>query len=72
MQYDLAGIPERLRALRNRRGLTQAELASRLGMKQPMVGRWERGTFVPSLQNAVAVCEALDVSLDELCGRIDR
>ncbi len=71
MDYDLAGLPERLKTLRIERGLTQMQLADRLGMKQPMIGRWERGVHPPTLQNAVAVCQALDVSLDELCGRID-
>lgn len=32
-----------LKALRERAGLTQRELASRLGIQQPAVARWEAG-----------------------------
>ncbi|MYA41620.1 MAG: helix-turn-helix transcriptional regulator [Gemmatimonadetes bacterium] len=72
VDYDLAGIPERLKAFRKERGLTQTELAERCGFVQPAITRWETGGVELSLPNAVRLCKALDVSLDQLCGRIDR
>lgn len=58
-----------IRRARLRAGLSQAELASRLGTKQPVVARWERGARSPSLETvarAVAACGlALDVAVVE-------
>lgn len=34
---------------RRRANLTRAEVASRIGVSEAMVGRWERGVSVPSL-----------------------
>lgn len=36
-------LGERIRALRERRGLSQAALASKLGVNASTVGNWERG-----------------------------
>lgn len=36
-----------IRRMREARGLTQAELAARLGVGQRTVGNWERGETVP-------------------------
>lgn len=44
---------------RKRAGLTQAQLAERLGKSQSEIGRWERGEVQPSfetLQRIVAAC----------------
>ena len=56
-----------IRRARLRAGLPQAELARRLGTKQPVVARWESGARTPTLETvsrAVAACGlALDVAL---------
>ena len=43
------------RAIRDRLGLSQAELAARLGMTQPMVSRIERGEREPTNQQGAAI-----------------
>ena len=43
------------RAIRRQLGLTQAELAARLGMTQPMVSRIERGDREPTNQQGAAI-----------------
>ena len=43
------------RAIREDLGLTQAELADRLGMTQPMVSRIERGARQPTVQQGAAI-----------------
>lgn len=50
---------ETIRRARKRAGLTQAQLAERLGCSQSEVGRWERGAARPTyerLQEIVAAC----------------
>ena len=36
-------FPERLKLLRKEMGLTQTELAEKLGLKQATVAKWEKG-----------------------------
>lgn len=48
---------------RRRAGLTQAELASRLGVPQSQVSRWERGTVVPSFETLQRVVRACGLEL---------
>lgn len=42
--------PHLIKALRAREGLTQAELAARIGVDQTAVSRWERNSDEPSLR----------------------
>ena len=56
----------RLRIARQRAGLTQAELAHRLGVAKSLPGHWETGRKVPSLDKIKAVARALDVSVSWL------
>lgn len=46
---------EEFRAIRQSLGLTQTELADRLGMTQPMVSRIERGEREPTNQQGAAI-----------------
>lgn len=52
--------------LRLRRGLTQAELAEKIGMRQSNICGLERGRQRPSVQTAHALAAALGVSPDAL------
>lgn len=52
--------------IRIERGLTQAQLAERLGMPQQTVSRWEQGTRTPSAKSLKAVAAVLECSMDEL------
>ncbi len=53
----------RLRAERERLGLTQAELAERMGTSQPTVARLEAGGVTPSLDTLHRAAEALGLEL---------
>ena len=48
-----AGWPERLRHVREGRGLTQGELGALLGVEQETVSRWEISTEPPRLTGRV-------------------
>lgn len=61
-----------LAALREARGYTQAELAQRSGIKQPVIARYEAGTL-PNTPNLQKLAQALDavVIIDGEGGRIE-
>jgi transcriptional regulator with XRE-family HTH domain len=50
--------------LRILQGLTQEDLASRVGTKQPSIARLESGTFEPRLSFLRRVAEALGATLE--------
>jgi transcriptional regulator with XRE-family HTH domain len=52
-----------IRAARLKAGLTQAELAERLGRDRAQVARWEIGGQEPSFENLQAVVEACGFEL---------
>lgn len=47
-------------------GLTQEQVAERLGVSRQTVTKWETGESTPDLAHAGALAEVLDVSLDAL------
>jgi len=56
----------RVRELRLARGLSQEELAFKVGIHRTYLGGVERGERNPSLKNIAAIATALDISLREL------
>lgn len=54
-----------LRAMRERRGMAQAELARRLSVTQATVSRWETGGDAPSAETIHALGFALGASVEE-------
>ena len=59
-------LGERIGALRRNRGLSQAELAQRLGISPSAMGMYEQGRREPSAQTLVALSRELGVSTDFL------
>lgn len=55
-----------LRRERLDRGLTQMELALKLGVWLQTVQRWEGGSSYPTARKLLAIATALDVSIEEL------
>ena len=55
--------------LRKSKGMTQEEMAERLGVSGKTVSRWENGRNLPDASLFEPVCELLDITLTELfCG----
>ena len=50
--------------LRMLRGLTQAQLAERVGTRQPSIARLENGSSTPSLSFLTRVADALDAKIE--------
>lgn len=59
---------QRMLEARRRAGLSQQEIAARLGTSGTVVGRYERGHVTPSVEVAWKVAQLLGVTLDSLCG----
>lgn len=58
--------PERVRQLRELRGLTQLELAKEVGITQQAIHQIETGLYLPSLETADAIANALHVTSEVL------
>ena len=54
--------------LRDKKGWNQGELATSSGVSRVMIGKYERGEAVPSIDAAKKIADALEVSLDHLVG----
>jgi transcriptional regulator with XRE-family HTH domain len=69
---DLAGqLADSLRRLRQRAGLTQKEMARRLGISQPTLNRLENAAQNTTLKTLNTLCRALGRDVGELFrGRI--
>ncbi len=59
-------LARNLRKRRTELGLTQAELAARLGMSQPSLSTLEKGTYAARLDTLDRLAEALDTTPAEL------
>ena len=57
---------EKLLDLRRREGLSQEQLADRLGVTRQSVSKWESSTAVPELSKLIALSELFSVSVDYL------
>ena len=62
---------ERLMILRKQAGLSQEQLADRLGVTRQSVSKWESGTALPELVKLISLSEIFGVSLDYLTGRTE-
>lgn len=62
---------ERLKAERIKRGLTQSELATELGLNQSAISKFEYGIKEPAKNTLVAFAKYFGVSTDYLLGLKD-
>lgn len=61
-------ISKSLIELRKKNNLSQSDLASKTGISQVMVGKYERGDASPSIEVAKKIADVFEVSLDSLVG----
>ncbi len=62
---------DRLKSLRLKRGVSQSELASEIGITLKQIQRYEHGTSEATMSKLIALADYFDVSLDYLVGRSD-
>lgn len=60
---------ETLKKMRKERGLSQEELAERLGTSKQVISRYESGQRIPKISMAYQLAKVLGVSLEELNGQ---
>ena len=55
-----------LSVLRKRSGMTQEQVAERLGVSRQALAKWERGESVPDMDHCAALAKLFSVSIDDL------
>jgi len=61
-------LGSKITELRKAKGWSQNELSKKIEVSREIVGRYERGDAVPSIEIAKRMAEAFEVSLDYLVG----
>ena len=59
-------IANRLRQMRNKNGLSQEELAAKMGVSRQAVSKWERAEASPDTENLILLAKLYGISIDEL------
>ena len=59
-------LAEKLTIQRKKAGMSQEQLADRLGITRQSVSKWEAGSSIPEISKLVAMSEIFRVSLDYL------
>ena len=60
---------QRLSQTRKACGMSQEALAHQVGVSRQAVSKWETGEALPDLPRLLALADALELPLDDLCGR---
>lgn len=66
-----ANLGKALRLLRERQGVSKAELAAALGVARSTVSSWERGAWLPSLPVLASLADRLELDLGDLDRALD-
>lgn len=65
----IQGLPEKLRDLRAKAGLSQRAVANRLSVSSSIISSYETGERTPSTENLLALSYLYHCSTDYLLGR---
>ena len=63
-------IGENIKYARTQARLTQTELANKIGVTHAAISYWENGINIPNVADCIKIADVLQISLDELVGRI--
>lgn len=61
-------ISDEIRKARKAKGITQEDLAKKLGINRATVSKYESGAVVPSVEQLTAISSALNVPIGSLMG----
>lgn len=59
-------IGDNIRVARLAAGMTQKELAAKMGVPYQSLQRWEKGIFKPSMDNLIKLSAAIGITVEEL------
>ena len=62
-------VGSKIKELRKQSGMTQAELAGKLGISSSAVGMYEQGRREPDNDTMLRLCDVFDISADDLLGQ---
>lgn len=60
---------DKLREIRRNEGLSQEQLAEKMGVSRQAITKWETGRGLPDVENMVILAEIFKMTLDELVSR---
>lgn len=61
-------LSEKIYALRRKSGLSQEQLAEKIGVSRQAISKWECGLSTPELDKMKALSEFFNITVDELAG----
>lgn len=64
--FDQIEFGKRIKDIRKSKNLTQNEVASKIGVSEQAVSKWENGECLPDVYNLKLLCRLLRVSIDRL------
>ena len=59
-------LSENLLTLRKINGLSQEEVAGRIGVSRQALSKWESGETIPDMERCIQLAQIYDVSLDDM------
>lgn len=63
---DQEKIGKFIAEVRKQRGLTQKELAEKIGISDKTISKWECGNSIPDISYLESLCDSLDIKVNEL------
>jgi transcriptional regulator with XRE-family HTH domain len=64
-------ISERIQALRKAKGMSQEDLAERIGVSRQAISKWESGQSSPDIENVILLSDIFQVTTDYLLKGIE-
>ena len=61
-------VSEKIYTLRRKHGLSQEQLAEKIGVSRQAISKWEGGLSTPELEKLKALSECFQITIDELTG----
>lgn len=59
-------MENKIRERRKELGMSQGQLARKVGVSQGKLSHWEKGDWAPQLFNAICLAQALETTVEEL------
>lgn len=63
---------KKLKAYRKQSGMTQEEVAEKLGVSRQAVAKWERGETLPDIESCMGLADLYGTTLDLLVRNLDK